>query len=539
MKKTKIIYIALATALIVGSCKQENITLEAPAGPTPTTPSKGTADFTKFVAIGNSLTAGFQSGALFNDGQANSLPKIMANQFATVGGGAFNQPDINSVNGFNSSASNLTAGIIRGRFILFDPDGPTGPRGPGPAASGTPTVPAPYNTADLPTAFAGNKAALNNFAVPGILLGQSLTSFTGGPANPPGVIPPPNPAFNPFYQRFASNPGTSTIIGDAVAAQGSFFLFDLGNNDVLGYATTGGTFPITSTAAFQAQYSLAMATLLANPEVEGIVGNIPDVTTIPFFRTVLFNAIPMDVPTAAAVNGGFAGYNAILDAIKGNAGLVALLGTTAEGLDARKISFAAIPNNQIVIADKTLPDLGPALDVLAGLGAITAPQRAQLTLYQRVREANSGDLITLSAGAVLGTIVGGNPLLVTGVSVPLADNFVLLPSEITNCRNAVTAFNGIIKAAADNSNNRLALADVNAAFTSLVLSRIQTYNGVSISPGFAPPTGAFSEDGVHPNSRGYAFMANIFIAAINAKFNATVPLADLSKYKGTALPVNP
>jgi hypothetical protein len=62
---------------------------------------------------------------------------------------------------------------------------------------------------------------------------------------------------------------------------------------------------------------------------------------------------------------------------------------------------------------------------------------------------------------------------------------------------------------------------------------------VTITPSFVPPTGAFSEDGVHPNSRGYAFMANIFIQAINTKFSANVPLADISKYKGTGLPVNP
>jgi hypothetical protein len=49
----------------------------------------------------------------------------------------------------------------------------------------------------------------------------------------------------------------------------------------------------------------------------------------------------------------------------------------------------------------------------------------------------------------------------------------------------------------------------------------------------------FSEDGVHPNSRGYAFMANTFISAINAKFTSTIPAVDISKYLGTGLPVNP
>lgn len=504
--KNKIFITAIIASVLLGSCKQEVIKLEQPAAPQPgPAPSKGNADFTKFVAIGNSLTAGFQAGALFNEGQANSLPKIMADQFAVVGGGAFNQPDINSVNGFNSTSSNIGSGVIRGRLVLFDPDG-TGPRTPGPVASGTPGVPAPFNTADLPAPFAGNKAALNNFAVPGILLGQALIAATGGP-------PTSTPPFNGLYARFASNPGTSTIIGDAVAAQGTFFLFDLGNNDVLGYATTGGSgaVPITSTVDFQTQYTAAMNALLANPNVKGVVGNIPDVTSIPFFNTVRFNAIPMDAATATTVNGAFAGYNGVLDAIKGNANLLALLGTTAAALDARKINFTAATNNEIVIVDKNLPDLGPALDALVAANAITTTQRAQLASYQRVREANSGDLIALSAGAILGTTVGGNPLLVNGVSVPLADQFVLLPSEITACRDAVTAFNSIIKSAADNSNNRVALADVNAAFNNLVAARAGVYNGVTITPSFAPPTGAFSEDGVHPNSRGYAFMANIFI----------------------------
>lgn len=537
MKINKIISFGLILAMVI-SCKQEVITLEDPTvtPPVTVTPTKGSADFTKFIAIGNSLTAGFQAGALFNEGQANSLPKIMATQFATVGGGAFNQPDINSVNGFNSSSSNITVTppVIRGRLILFDPDGSTGPRGAGPAASGTPGVPSPFNNADLPTPFAGNKTTLNNFAVPGILLGQCLTPLTGGPSTG-------NPAFNGLYARFASNPGTSTIIGDALAAQPTFFLFDLGNNDVLGYATTGGSgaVPITSTAAFQGQYTAAMTALLTNPTVKGVVGNIPDVTTIPFFRTVLWNAIPMDAATATAVNSGFAGYNAVLDAIKGNAGLLGLLGTTGAALDARKVSFSASSTNEIVIVDKTLPNLGPALDALLSAGGITSTQRAQLASYQQIREANSGDLITLSAGGILGTTVGGNPLLVNGVSVPLADQFVLLPSEITACREAVTAFNAIIKSAADNSNNRVAFADLNTAFTNLVTTRAAVFNGVTITPSFVPPTGAFSEDGVHPNSRGYAFMANIFIAAINAKFGATVPLSDLSKYKGTGLPVNP
>src|SRR5258706_4424556 len=120
--------VAVLTIVFV-SCKQDVITLKQPEIIQPETPSKGNADFSKYVSIGNSLTAGFQAAALFNDGQQNSFPKILSKQlsWAQDPTGAttltFNQPDINSVNGYNSTYSNPGAGIIRGRLVLFTPDG--------------------------------------------------------------------------------------------------------------------------------------------------------------------------------------------------------------------------------------------------------------------------------------------------------------------------------------------------------------------------------------------------------------------------------
>ena len=523
----KIFAITLLTGLAI-SCKQDVIKLQQPVVPTPITPSKGSADFTKFVAIGNSLTAGYQASALFTEGQTNSLPNILATQFATVGGGVFNQPDISSVNGYSSSPG---PGFYLGRLILFDPDGPTGPRTPAPypshfpgsavtcpSAVTTPALPAPYNTADLPAPFLGNKAALNNFAVPGILLGQGLTPLTGGPAGPP--------PYNGLYARFASSPGTSTIMGDAIAANGTFFLFDLGNNDVLGYATSGasGAIPLTSQAAFNGQYSAAIVMLMgASATSKGVIANIPDVTSIPFFNTVLWNAIAFkstDATTIDAVNAGYAPYNAGIQ----NPGFA----LSAAEITKRTIAPFVVGSNAIVITDKTLTDL-----TSFGLPSI--------------RQATAADLITLTAGGVLGTCVGGNATKIIGVSVGLADQYVLMGGissngsqpEIDLVKARTSEFNVIIKAAADNSNGRIALADVNAALTTLVTNKAGVYNGVTITPSFAPPFGAFSEDGVHPNSRGYAFMANIYIDAINAKFGAAIPSVDISKYKGTGLPINP
>ena len=58
--------------------------------------TSGDADFTKFVVVGNSLTAGFQSGGLAKTFQLNSYGAIIARQLgmdsAGSMGSAFEQP---------------------------------------------------------------------------------------------------------------------------------------------------------------------------------------------------------------------------------------------------------------------------------------------------------------------------------------------------------------------------------------------------------------------------------------------------------------
>lgn len=54
--------------------------------------SHGLADFTKYVSIGNSLTAGYADGGLYLDGQLNAYPSINATQLKAAVGGVFTQP---------------------------------------------------------------------------------------------------------------------------------------------------------------------------------------------------------------------------------------------------------------------------------------------------------------------------------------------------------------------------------------------------------------------------------------------------------------
>ena len=548
----KLIYIFFSALLILSAaCEQELVdnsgspcpsddpSIICPQAAAPACPdgaSAGSADFSKFVALGSSYTAGFQAGALFTAGQNSSLAKILATQFSCVGGGAFNQPSINSENGYNIFVTPNPAGTaVLGRFKLQG----TPPK-PTPVSAGTvPGSDAVPNPAVNPGfMYTGDKAALNNFSVQAIFLRQVLTPAAGNWGNP-------NPAdgFTPFYARFASNPGTSTIMGDAIAADPTFVFVWLGMDDYLLYAAFGGDAtkaPLTpldgaAGVGFTNTYAAVIGSIMASDaNLKGVVANFPSVFALPHFTSVTYNPVPLTAELAAAANSAYTGYNQILDALKG-----APFNYSAADVDARKISFAA-GNNAFVIVDETLNDYGDEFDGLQAGGFITDAQRAALVPYEQVRQTKSSDIIPLATGGVLGTLADpGNPTSIRGVAVPLADQYALIPTEIAAIEAARQGFNAAINTVAGNYPTRLAVADINAAFTSFLTNKAAVADNITVTPNINPPTGIYSEDGMHPNSRGYAFIANMIIDAINAKFGASVPKANLTNYSATGLPINP
>ncbi|HEY3429714.1 MAG TPA: hypothetical protein VGK39_03485 [Cyclobacteriaceae bacterium] len=526
MKKIKSIILALSFLAAAG-CEQEVLDQQPPEVVEEPTPSAGSANFSKYVAIGTSISAGFQAGALFTDGQNESLGAILAGQFAGVNSNAaFNQPTIGSVNGYNATFSS-PPGLILGRMILFDPDG-AGPRSAGPTPSkhpggvnsctnvSTPPVPAPYNTADLPTPYTGNKTLLNNFSVPGIIAYQLTQAGTGNPANP---------LYNGLYARFASAPGTSTILGDALGAAPTFFTFELGFNEAVGYAAKGATGADLTTApydpaTFSAVVNGSVATILGTfTSSKGVIANVPDVTKLPHFSLVAWNSIVLpDQATIDATNAAYAAYNGGLDlALAGG-----YPGLTAEEVAKRKIQFTT-GKNGIVIIDEKLTDLTP---VNAGL--------------VKMRMATAADKITLGAGAILGTRADcANPASVYGVGVPLADQYTLTASEIVEIQTAITGYNDAINTLVTANSTRLAKADLYTAFNNWVAAGAVSANGILVTPSITPPLAGFSEDGVHPNGKGTAIFANVFIDAINTTFGAALNKANVTKYKGTRTPLNP
>jgi hypothetical protein len=269
-----------------------------------------------------------------------------------------------------------------------------------------------------------------------------------------------------------------------------------------------------------------------------VVTTIPDITSLPFFFTVTYNNIEFKSSNCsdAALSGGlnqiFGGFNSALDAIlAGATGPVP--GLTAEDIAKRKVVWN-FGKNPILITDETLIDLTPNLSAISPLFA----------QYGRLRPATANDLITLSAGSILGTCATSPPTgwpaalpWLHGLGSPLADTYVLIPTETQEILTRTAAYNAHIATAAAAYPGRVAVADLNKAYKDLVTNKVFVSDNVTITPTFAPPAGMFSEDGIHPNSRGYAFTANVIIDAINTTFTAKIPKANLANFPGTGLPV--
>ncbi len=532
MKNTfKTILLLVSAAVLVTACDGQgdsliNARLDENPLPDPVSGSSGDADFSKYVSIGNSLTAGYMDGALYTLGQSNSIPALLAGQFAyTVDGDyTFNQPDINSVNGFNTTVTNPALSTVFGRYKLD-----TSIPGPSPTINGD--IPAPYSG-----------PALNNFGVPGIQVGQLLTAATGGPDNPA------NPAYNGLYARFASDPGNSTILGDAIAAQPTFFTLWIGNNDVLGYAVSGASNSaiLTSDADFNTYFGSTVSSLMTNTSADGVVIDIPFFLGLAYFQAVRWNNITLDANTAAAINSGMESING---AIQGCANV----GVAQSDIDQRLVSYSE-GNNPILVIDEELDDLGTCFDALLAANAIDGTARAQLVPYEQSRPLTQGELVLLSAGAVLGTEADGDATTADtpiGVVVPLGfnmsdaslngDRYYLSLAEQQEIENKRITFNTIIAGAVSANSDRLALYNTSPfggptnPCTSGIFCDLFglsdgvpgiTYQGVSLEPDFSP-NGVLSTDGIHPNPRGNAIIANEIIKVIEDKWGSDIPMVNL------------
>ncbi|BAU55730.1 SGNH/GDSL hydrolase family protein [Mucilaginibacter gotjawali] len=267
MKFLKQHYYIIAGLLLITACKPD---IKTPK------PTNGAADFSRYISIGNSLTAGYADGGLYLAGQMNSYPSIVAKQMQTVGGGVFNQPLFNSDQANGSGYLQLAGFSAAGSPNLT-------PVTSNLAVRGQIAVPG-FGNVTLYTKYTGD---IENYGVPGIKLLQITYAPYGN--------------LNGFYERLLPQDApnnTMPYLAFITAKPFTFFSNWLGNNDALAYATSGGAGDVlTDPNTFAALDNLLIGTLTAKG-AKGVVATVPDVTSIPYFNTVTVGAIVAGVQQA-------------------------------------------------------------------------------------------------------------------------------------------------------------------------------------------------------------------------------------------------
>jgi lysophospholipase L1-like esterase len=223
--------VACAGIIALAGCDSTNIVQ-------PPKTSLNTGLFASYVALGNSITAGYQSGGIMDSTQRESYAFLLAHQagtryaYASIAGRGCPPPIVN----FQTGA----------RF-----------------AGGADT------TCDLRQSFS---AVLNNVAVPGA-----------------ASIDPTSPTTANSNVLTTLILGGQTQVQKALQANPSFTSIWIGNNDVLPAALSGVVVPfpgvspgVTPVPTFEANYASMMTALLAGaPKLRGVLIGVVDVTEIP------------------------------------------------------------------------------------------------------------------------------------------------------------------------------------------------------------------------------------------------------------------
>jgi hypothetical protein len=233
---------------------------------------------------------------------------------------------------------------------------------------------------------------------------------------------------------------------------------------------------------------------------------------------------------------------------------------SADEVAVRSISFTDTEANAVVLRDENLTDLSaqitqillanpdfPAFLAQFGLPPQAAPQVAGLLglNYGQSRQATADDLFVLPSSAIIGTVneefaaflqSQGLPAAIAaqfateGVTLPLEDKWVLLPSEQEEIAMATEMFNATIESLSSQAG--LALVDANTLLNELCCTGLSS--GDFILSNDLVTGGAFSLDGIHPTARGYALIANEFMRAIDetygSNFEASGSFVDIGEY---------
>ncbi len=452
------------TVMLVSACSSKSTTPGVP----PSQPS-GAAIFSRIVGVGDSLTAGYQSGGLLGINTVNPVSGFPGNLVPATQENGFWSLLFQQATGaslatmYNPTTSPLpliAAPGLNSQLVL----------GIGSLFAATHSDCDQFNDAAFALSTYGttrlNPASPElDLGVPGQTVHEALYMINPltGPGQQPNCQYPFNPhdpstllqpllsdessAFYPILGGFAGSVHPLTQINAALSLHPSLATVWLGANDLLKYAFSGGKSPSDTPKQMQSDITTIVARLHASGS-RVVVANLPDVLSTPqFFQggptlIATLEGPPFGAPAPAA--------QAVTAYIQATYGVGPNGYLTESGLF-------------VVLQDLELGDVTPTL---------SAP----------------GDYLTDSFAAQ-----------VQGLN---------------------TAYNTAIGAAA--AATKAPLVDIHGLFV-----QIKQAGGYPVNPPFCCTLqfggGLLSFDGLHPSNTGYALVANAFIAAIDSGFGTSVP----------------
>ncbi len=447
----------------------------------------GEVDNSKIVAAGDGFMGGVMDGALYTSGQINSLAGIIASQVNAESGAAFVQPAIHSQNGLNLYAE--AGNNSYGKWILSY----SNPYQENPKRSLT--------TGEQLADFEGDKGSLNDLTLPLLTTAEINNQLLGE---------------NPFFGRISTG-NIESYTPLVIEKSPTLVLCWLGMNDYLRYAMQGasGGVELTTPEEFRSAFNSFMDAIINSTESKIVVGNLIPITDLPFFYLKHYNFLRLDNPAKAAAQNRYAAFNAAVAAH--NVGKPA-------GEKRPFISFedngATLYPQPLVVEDNSLPDA-------------FYPDGSPLEKYRQLKE---GEMALLSITEQM--VSNGY-----GSIRPLPQQYFLTSDQIESISSRAAAFNQIINQAANENSNRVIVADVKSEIAEIVKSSktdawgipesdsLHYSAGVPVEAGLSKNS-IFSLDAIHFNQRGNAFVANIFIEAINQNFYATIPEMDINEFTG-------
>ncbi len=482
MMKSKKYWIVLFAVFVLAAC-----TYDFPEIEQVTEQDLGAVNTVKIVAVGDGFLAGAMDGALYTDGQNNSIASIIVSQMNKISETDFVQADINTENGFNFYVSDENS--IYGKWIY---------KFSGMYEEEPELV---FTNGEGITDFSGDKSILNDLTVPQLRVTNVFDNSLSE---------------NIYFSRISTDENRN-LAEQIISKSPSFVVCWFGMNDYLDYARLGASNEelFSSEEQFQTDFEKFITELIQNTNSNIVVGNLLSIKDLPFFYMNQYNFIRLSNAKMGSAQASYYGYNMAVAAFN--------VGKPMQ--DWRPmISFedngATLSPQSVVVIDDSLP----------------SAFYSNGTALENYRQLSENEMALFSITPEM--IKNGY-----GSTIPISKEYFLTENEIEDINARTVAFNQIILNVAQKYSDRVVIADISSEIKKITeTGRIDSwgipeseelvyFNGVPIKARLEQNS-IYSLDAIHFNQRGNAFVANAFIKAINSGFNANISQVDLNNFKG-------